>query len=442
MSSLPGGTLKQEPGFLPKFVQGSLPPEAVELVRSLLAQGHDVHETDSRGQTALHWCAAFGKIEMLGVLLEAGADPDRRMDTGKTPLHMAVTSQQLEAVDRLLQGGANPEVLNAEGLTALSLACLRSDPELILRLLEAGASVQPVETCPATRNLYRSKDPAAALREALKDPEVARVLRTSDGKRRNLWNLTEAREFEAIARLCEAGLSPNATDIHAYGRTPFSCAVYDQSEELIVRLLDVGGDWREGLYTAASAGRMSVVRLLLSRSPLPQPDDGSLMRSATYGKNLELLQVLRDAGAAIEAGEGQQPPLVEAVLFSTIEVVRWLLEAGAEPNRRSTLKGKRALHFAAEKGRADVIEALLSRGASVEAVDDTGLTARMLAASQGHADAERLLGTDSTPREDSSQGLLAKEVYAEPPKSRKRAPARRGKGQSSTGKPRPRPRRK
>jgi len=54
--------------------------------------------------------------------------------------------------------------------------------------------------------------------------------------------------------------------------------------------------------------------------------------------------------------------------------------------RRST-----PLHFAAGFGRRDIVELLLSFGASVDLTDDGGLTALHNAASFGHADVARVL---------------------------------------------------
>src|SRR5258706_15049244 len=56
------------------------------------------------------------------------------------------------------------------------------------------------------------------------------------------------------------------------------------------------------------------------------------------------------------------------------ELVRWLIEHGAEPDVADTGQRWTALHFAARDGKVDVVEVLLECGATVDAKDMFGNT--------------------------------------------------------------------
>ena len=52
----------------------------------MLAHGADVNATDSRGDTALHRAAYYGRKDMVALLLEYGARVNAQNEAGLTPL--------------------------------------------------------------------------------------------------------------------------------------------------------------------------------------------------------------------------------------------------------------------------------------------------------------------------------------------------------------------
>ena len=67
------------------------------------------------------------------------------------------------------------------------------------------------------------------------------------------------------------------------------------------------------------------------------------------------------------------------------EIVRMLLEAGADPNARQE-RGFVPLHSAAANGNAPVVELLLKHGARADAKADDGKTPADMAGDRGHTD--------------------------------------------------------
>jgi cytohesin len=93
---------------------------------------------------------------------------------------------------------------------------------------------------------------------------------------------------------------------------------------------------------------------------------------------------LLNAKANVGAQEsGGRTPLHWAAKDGHHEIVRLLLEAGAEPDRKED-NGMASIHRAAEYGRYRVIELLLAKGADVNSRDNKGKTALHWAAIGGY----------------------------------------------------------
>jgi RNA polymerase sigma factor (sigma-70 family) len=85
----------------------------VEAAKVLIAAGADVRLRRGgsgwprAGWTALHYCAAYGFVELVEPLIDRGADINAPDDEGKTPLRAAIESAQQEVVDLLVNRGAH-----------------------------------------------------------------------------------------------------------------------------------------------------------------------------------------------------------------------------------------------------------------------------------------------------------------------------------------------
>jgi ankyrin repeat protein len=84
-------------------------------------------------------------------------------------------------------------------------------------------------------------------------------------------------------------------------------------------------------------------------------------------------------------------PLISAAREGHIEVVRTLLENGADPNLRGGLNNWYPLMHAVHKNQLESAQALLERGADVNARGAHGDTALMMAAGYGRTEIVRLL---------------------------------------------------
>ena len=90
--------------------------------------------------------------------------------------------------------------------------------------------------------------------------------------------------------------------------------------------------------------------------------------------------------------------LHDAVWSGHIELVRLLLDHGADPNIPHAEGLSTPLHYAAIKGQAAIAALLLDHGANINGVDRSGSTALHLAAARGYIDVVRLLIARKAPR--------------------------------------------
>lgn len=167
----------------------------------------------------------------------------------------------------------------------------------------------------------------------------------------------------------------------------------------------IDGEWPDAklppLWAATSeANNPALARLLLERGANPD-DCESVYHSAQFFHE-ECLQVLEEFGADLSGPfvpwnntplyflMGHQPgtPGVDVAMRG----VRWLLEHGADPNKRSYQHQESALHGAIRNGHSvETVAMLLEHGADPNAKRADGKTPYELAARQGRTDLTDML---------------------------------------------------
>jgi len=120
----------------------------VAAVRALIADGADVNAAQGDGMTALHWAASNRDPGLARTLLEAGAEVGAGTRIGHyTPLHVAAQAGAGDVVEILLGAGADPElpITAGGGARPLHLAAASGDVRAVAALVAAGADVDATE---------------------------------------------------------------------------------------------------------------------------------------------------------------------------------------------------------------------------------------------------------------------------------------------------------
>lgn len=297
-------------------------------VTRLLESGASIEARDDYAETALHKAADRGDVAMMKALLAKKAKIDRTNVNGWTPLMRAAGGGHVEAVKLLIERGAAVNVATDFGEeTALSWAAGRGYLEVVDALLKAGA----------------------------------RILRTG-GYRPPMVAAAEG-HTAVVARLCDAGaLVDDASDD---GETALSRAARGGHLETVDLLLARGAQPSErAILGAAERGQAAALeRLLAAGGALPE---GFLMKAAEGG-SADLVKLALKSGGRVDevGGYWNRTPLAEAAAAGSLEAVKVLLDAGADPNVKDS-NGRSAVRLALDREAHDVVELLVSRGALAE----------------------------------------------------------------------------
>ncbi len=231
---------------------------------------------------------------------------------------------------------------------------------------------------------------------------------------RRLVRAVKANETVAANALLRAKVNPNVADVD--GTTPLQWAVRNHNAQLADRLLAAGADAKAqnrygvtAIQLACEAGSAQLVTRLLDAgvaATATGPLGETALHTCARSGDVAAAKVLVARGAPLEAGESWrgQTPLMWAAGQGHAAMISMLIEAGANPNTRSTVVewarqrtqeprdkwlppgGLTALLLAAREGCVACIPALVDGKANVNDVDPDRQSALVLALMNGHFD--------------------------------------------------------
>lgn len=260
--------------------------------------------------------ARRGDVAKLRALLASGAPVDPEPAGKDSPLCLAVMFGQLDAARALLDAGANVNHAGSYGRTPLHYA--------------ARAGVAATELCLAHGADLRARNEG--------DEDVLGDLITDDGA-----------DAAVVRVLLAAGFDLSARPTRSYrGRSHLMWACFCGRLPIVEVLLAAGVDPNERAPDGSTA--------------FSQTMSGMTRRTNTHHR---LVAALVRAGLAPDARTsfGDSNALLECCRAGDLELVRLLLERGADPNVR--LDGT-PLTAAQESGNPALIDLLLERGAKPE----------------------------------------------------------------------------
>jgi ankyrin repeat protein len=134
---------------------------------------------------------------------------------------------------------------------------------------------------------------------------------------------------------------------------------------------------------------------------------GQKMLNETSQGNVKAVQRLISRGVDVNTTNRYGvTPLMVACLCNWPEVVKLLLDKGADAERRESFFGCTALMFACMSGGWDSVKLLLDRGADVNATDSLQRTALTVAHSVDNEEAAKLLLQRGAKAQESNTGRI------------------------------------
>ncbi len=412
----------------------------------LLQSGADVHfDPTGKGDTILRYaCVESGRflreaskkgrldgrpdLEVIAVLLKKGAK------TRPGAIQSAAVAGDLELVDTLLAGGVHVDELNDRS-TALSNAVTFAREDVAVELLKRGAD-------PWADKEFSGPVLHKAIVMGLEKVVRAIVLSNCGLDRPGTVSFGETPPLilteEKDARGRVIGREWKSQDRpRVIGGTALIVAVMDRKPEMVRLLAEGGAD----LETTDSDGFTPLARALqikedkiaafLRKRGAREPahlfgSPVAALHSGAADGDLERVRMAVGSGADIHSTRPEErvrrTPLMRAAEAGHAEIVKFLLEAGADPNTTGGELfsfGVSPLMLAARSGHTETVRALLDAGAQVSAqqssfkrnrlVPDSGDSALHEAAQHGHKEVVRLLiahGSDPAKRSRQSGDAL------------------------------------
>ena len=304
-------------------------------VRELLRSGADVNAAQSDGMTALHWAALEGDREMASVLLLAGATV--RSTTrlgGYTPLHLASRAGHAGVVEQLLAGGAQADRYTATGVTAMHFAADADAPDVIRALVASGGDVNAAdEFSQRTPLMFAAVRDATgavdALLEAGAEPE--RMTVTKDFAEIDQGNREEQARRRRVREAAEEpepdSQEPVPPAAPQGAQTPPDSTPADPDEPEPVEP-PAAADEPE------PAEPVVEVKALSSAEQIGRQGGFTALHYAAREGHEETARRLLAAGADVNqvTGGDESSPLLVAVINGNYDLARMMLEAGADPN--------------------------------------------------------------------------------------------------------------
>jgi ankyrin len=400
--------------IVPSSMDGSTPlHEAVRrsdlaAVNALLTRGADVNAPTRYGVTPLALAALSGNTALIRRLLDARANPNAATPGGETALMTAARVGRVDAVTLLLDRGATLDAKTSpRQQTALMWAVTEDHPDVVKLLVARGADVNARTAVIAPRWEYAPPRVGFTAGPGL---TRQRALPTPDGGMTPL--LFAVRDGRGAMMRLLLDLGADIDRPSGNGTSPLLIAVLNGQVGLATELLARGADpGATDDYQRAA---------LFAAIELRNPNRGTLL--FPDGRDpFELIKLLLEKGADPNRAANTTPvhgwmqldgswvnfdgqtPFIRAALSGDIEVMRLLLAHGADPNRR-TKEGTTALMAAAginwvsaqthTRSRDSYLAAVklcLERGADVNATNSLKLAAIHGAANRGWAPIIQLL---------------------------------------------------
>jgi ankyrin repeat protein len=433
--------------------------DGAAVTRLLLDGGADPSLAGGDGLTPLMNAAQTGHLEVLRLLLARGVAVDA-VDScaGGTAFHQACyNNQPRECAEALARSGCDVVVKDNDGLTGREVAEQRGNGLVVARLRALEAERPPVGAVAVVRGLVGAAEhngQRAAVRRHLPTkgrfelellasgqkisvkPANFELLIVLVGLAVEVRGLVGTAEHNGKRGVVESRVGENGRcGVRLPGRAPplglKPANLQLANQAVALEPEPAGGDaagggalWRQ-LYVAAQAGDGAAVARLLAAGADPNapvavqlPSGEVVQRTAlcvaVARGRLEVVRLLLEAGAdpSFAASDGETPLIIALGVHGQLEVLRLLLERGAAVDAVKPATGGTAFHSACNSNQPDCVEALVRAGCDVGIKDQRGETGLEIAAQRGHAAVVARLRAVVSQREPHLRAVVSEQLRA------------------------------
>ena len=399
---VPHGLEKDSEGEAPRACPAMWADPAVCQV--LIAAGADIETRTKRGFSPLHTASCFGKLGTVKMLVRAGAGVRVAGNTGATCLMLAAYFGHTETV-RYLVGLPDVEVNHEEnkGFTALHFAVQEGHDDVVEVLIDAGADIDARTSEGCTHLHYACGGGKLAIVKVLVKAGADVCATYSEGTT-CVMSAVHDRHTETVRYL----VSLPDVDVNHEENDSFTAlhfAVQEGHHDVVEVLIDAGADIEakssEGcapLHYACGDGKLAIVKLLVKAGAdvCATDDQGSTCLNVASGNgHTETVRYLVGLTEVdVNAANDHSCTSLHAAVMRNNErhpeIGQVLIDAGADIEAKNG-QGRSPLLMACQVGKLDVVKMLVKAGADVCATDNQGATCLILAAYFGHTETVRYL---------------------------------------------------
>jgi len=361
---------------------------SVEEVKDFLQQGgHPDNNTKPGNDSPLCFACMYNRTEIARLLIEAGSDANFYGSYGRRPLMYAMKKNNTELGELLLSRGSDINALN-EGKDNV--------------LMDLAS--------------YSSKDINESTIKWLIEKEIDINYRNESLNVTMLQQAINFGSFEMAKILIEHGADGAKNGWH---EESFMASLERSADDLAYYLLcnykgiRVPGGY-SALAKAISWKKNRIAKMMLEKASKSDIENWAkekrfdqMLCDAAYNGNLEMCELLLKAGANVN-GEGTfSTALQTASMYNHPEIVKLLLEHGAETDHKD-FKGNTSLILAASEGNIEIVKMLLAHGADIQAKNNGGWTALMQAALFGRMETMKYLlehGANANDKAESERNI-------------------------------------
>lgn len=338
------------------------------IVELLVENGANVNAVTSAGDTALIFAINVAENErelaIAELLLENGADVNAKDVNGETALIHSlrklrdgrINNRTKDIIKQLLENGANVNAVSSTGDAALILAInvtteSPGNAEIAELLLEKGADVNAKDA---------NGETAAIIAESKGLSSLAFWFwaeREKGNPNADLYIAARQGSLEGVQKALNNGADVNARFTYEFlqVRAKNEYRAFWEDETALIRASDEG--W------------LDIVKLLLKYGADPDLLDGrgfTALMHAAIGEELEIAKILIENGANVDVRSYNGDPWINKDGNTALMTLSSLTEIWNDPDSKVV----------------EITELLLNHGADVNAINDDGETALMLASKQ------------------------------------------------------------